>query len=259
MKAYTQFLQKLSQDSMSIESFERFWCDVNDTDALSAQYTDFATQLEILRAYDFPIIQNGDRLELSTKSLALNEAVFCFVDIETTGAKANEHDLIEIGALKYQNGKIIDRFESLIFTSYVPLEITNLTGIHQSDLQSAPQPQEILSRFRNFVRGSVFVAHNVGFDFTFLNESFMRYHIPPMLLPKLCTLDLARKSILSPRYALGFLNTFLGINTPALHRAYADAHTALEVFKIALMYLPQSIESTQDLIDFSKKGRKGFA
>ena len=254
MKAYTQLLQQLSQDSMSLESFERFWRDVGEEEA----YTDTATRLELLRLYDFPLHQDGDTLTLSTASLPLQEAVFCFVDIETTGGKASEHDVIEIGALKYQNGKIIDRFESLIFTSYVPSEITALTGIRTQDLLKAPQPQEILTRFRNFVRGSVFVAHNVSFDFTFLNESFTRYCIPPMLLPRLCTLDLARKTILSPRYALGFLNTFLGINTSALHRAYADALTALEVFKIAMMCLPKSIESAQNLIDFSKKGRKGF-
>lgn len=254
MRAYTQLFQRLSQDSMSLESFERFWRDMGE----SAQYTDLTTQLEILKLYDFPLQQNGDTITLSTANLPLREAVFCFVDIETTGGKANEHDVIEIGALKYQNGEVIDRFESLIFAPYVPSEITKLTGIQTKDLQNAPQPQEILTRFRDFVRGSVFVAHNVSFDFNFLNESFVRYHIPLMLLPKLCTLDLARKTILSPRYALGFLNTFLGINTPATHRAYADALTALEVFKIAMMCVPKNIESTQNLIDFSKKGRKTF-
>ena len=151
---------------MSLESFERFWRDVGEEEA----YTDTATRLELLRLYDFPLHQDGDTLTLSTASLPLQEAVFCFVDIETTGGKASEHDVIEIGALKYQNGKIIDRFESLIFTSYVPSEITALTGIRTQDLLKAPQPQEILTRFRNFVRGSVFVAHNVSFDFTTIKQ-----------------------------------------------------------------------------------------
>lgn len=255
MRAYTQFLQRLSQDSMSIESCERFFRDVSE----DAQYIDFATHLEILKLYDSPLQQYGDTIALSTTTLPLHEAVFCFVDIETTGGKASEHDVIEIGALKYQNGDIIDRFESLIFAPHVPDEITNLTGIQTQDLASAPYPQEILTKFREFVRGSIFVAHNVSFDFNFLNQSFVRYHIPPMLLPKICTIDLARKTILAPRYALGFLNAFLGINTPATHRAYADALTALEVFKIAMMCVPKSVESAQALIEFSKKGRKAFA
>ena len=75
MKAYTQLLQRLSQDSMSLESFERFWRDVGEEEA----YTDTATRLELLRLYDFPLHQDGDTLTLSTASLPLQEAVFCFV------------------------------------------------------------------------------------------------------------------------------------------------------------------------------------
>lgn len=252
MRVYAQLLQKLSQDSMSIESLDRFFRDVSG----SGECLDIATQLEILKLYDFPFRQNGNTIELSTATLDLQEAVFCFVDIETTGAKIEKHDIIEIGAVKYQNGKVIDWFESFVFAPYVPEEITKLTGIRTKDLSNAPQPQEILTQFRDFLRDSVFVAHNVSFDYNFLNQAFLRYGIVPMLLPKLCTIDLARKTILSPRYALGFLNAFLGINTPASHRAYADALTALEVFKIAMMHIPNEIQSIQNLLDFSKKGRK---
>ena len=64
--------------------------------------------------------------------------------------------------------------------------------------------------------------------------------------------DLAKKTILSKRYALSYLNEFLGINTAISHRAYADALTSFRIFEIALSMLPLNVKSVQDLIDFSK-------
>ena len=99
---------------------------------------------------------------------------------------------------------------------------------------------------------SVFVAHNVGFDYGFVSAAMEQAGLYKLLNPKLCTIDLARRTILAKRYSLQYLNEFLGINTPTSHRAYADALTALKVFEISLLSLPKSVRTTQDLIDFSK-------
>ncbi|MGI0406817.1 3'-5' exonuclease [Helicobacter himalayensis] len=249
LKGFNELLNKLCVMPLEKNVFE------SHLQNIGGFFSDLDTQREILRAFGFPIVESEDKVFLSTKNLRLSEANFCFVDIETTGAKAHEHEIIEIGALKYRNGEVIERFESFIYAPFVPQEITHLTGIGAKDLQNAPRADEVLARFRLFLQDCIFVAHNVNFDYEFLNVSFQKHNLPGLLCPKLCTIELARKSILSPRYALSFLNTFLGINTPASHRAYADALTCLEVYKIASLCLPDSVKNVQDLIDFSK-GRK---
>lgn len=213
---------------------------------------DIDVQYEILRAFGFPIIEQQNKVFLSTQRLSLQDATLCFVDIETTGAIKKDGELIEIGAIKYHNGKIIDSFESYVYAPFVPEDITQLTGITQEDLSNAPSCLCVLTKFRVFLQDCIFVAHNVDFDYAFLDNAFSKHKIPGLLCPKICTIDLARRTIPAPRYKLSFLNEFLGINTPISHRAYADALTALEIYKIASLHFPDSLISVQDLIDFSK-------
>ena len=73
-----------------------------------------------------------------------------------------------------------------------------------------------------------------------------------LLNPKICTIELAKKTIPSKRYALSYLNELLGIYTPVSHRAYADALTSFRIFEIASATFPPFMQSMQDLIDFSR-------
>ncbi|PAF44786.1 3'-5' exonuclease [Helicobacter sp. 11S02596-1] len=213
---------------------------------------DCGTTLELLKACGFPLGQEADNVFLSTTTTLWREQAFCFVDIETTGSKPEDSSIIEIGAAKYQGGEIVGKFESFVYASEIPEKITELTGIATQDIQDAPKSVKVLARFKEFLGDSVFVAHNVNFDYSFISHHMDAIGLYGLGNPRICTIDLARKSILSPRYSLGFLNTFLGINTPVLHRAYADALSALKVFEICLYALPFWVTSTQDLIDFSK-------
>lgn len=249
MATFAPLLEKLSYAPMQKEVFRQYVAQC------AGLLGDIDTQLEILKACGFPFVELGDSFALGTRFINWREAKLCFVDIETTGAKPKDSQIIEIGAIQYQNGTIIDTFESYIYAPIVPDEISALTGIYAKDLANAPSQEEVLKKFRLFLQDCIFVAHNVGFDYNFLDFSFQKHSIAGLLCPKLCTIDLAKQCICSPRYSLSFLNTFLGINTPTSHRAYADALTALEVFKIACFCIPDSIKTVQDLIDFSKLGR----
>lgn len=210
--------------------------------------------LELLRAQGFPLESTQDSTYyLATTTMPYTKQRFCFVDIETTGAKPKNAQIIEIGAIAYEGGEITGRFEEFIYAESVPEIITEITGITSSMLRHARGVKEVLQDFRVFLGNDVFVAHNVGFDYSFISHALESCSLGVLLNPRLCTIDLARQCILSKRYSLQYLNQSLGINTPAAHRAYADALTALEVFKISCYCLPGSIRTTKELIDFSKK------
>lgn len=209
-------------------------------------------QVELLRAQGLPLESSGDTYFLAHNELSWREQEFCFVDIETTGSKPQEHQIIEIGAIKWKNGKILGEFSELIHAYFVPETIVEITQITPKMLENARKEREVLRDFREFLAQSVFVAHNVGFDYGFVSVAMEQAGLYKLLNPKLCTIDLARRTILAKRYSLQYLNEFLGINTPTSHRAYADALTALKVFEISLLSLPKAVRTTQDLIDFSK-------
>lgn len=209
-------------------------------------------QVELLRAQGLPLESSGDTYFLAHNELSWREQEFCFVDIETTGSKPQEHQIIEIGAIKWKNGKVLGEFSELIHAYFVPETIVEITQITPKMLENARKEREVLRDFREFLAQSVFVAHNVGFDYGFVSVAMEQAGLYKLLNPKLCTIDLARRTILAKRYSLQYLNEFLGINTPTSHRAYADALTALKVFEISLLSLPKAVHTTQDLIDFSK-------
>ncbi|MBR4097868.1 MAG: 3'-5' exonuclease, partial [Campylobacter sp.] len=167
--------------------------------------------------------QNG-KIMMPTRFRDFNEQVFCIVDIETSGG-INSGQIIEIGAVKIQGGKEIGRFETLVWANEVPQNISELTGIYQFDLIGAPRLANALESFRLFLSDSVFVAHNVKFDYEFISISLARLGFGMLLNRKICTIDLARRTIESQRYGLGALKQIFGIDNTH-HRALNDAIAA---------------------------------
>lgn len=246
--SYNKIYAKFQKPHLKNEKFLPFIRDIFEVD-------DSNLALELLQGCGFWLMQKDEFFELGTLYKEINDSVFCFVDIETIGSKPQDSKIIEIGAIKYHKGKIIDRFETLVYAEFVPEHIVELTGITTQMLEDAPMEHKILKAFREFLGDSIFVAHNVLFDYTFISEKLEIYGDFPLLNPRLCTIDLARKSILSLRYSLGYLNHFLGINIKEQHRALSDAYMSLEVFKIALLSLPHNVKNVQELIEFSR-GKK---
>lgn len=260
---YSKLFEKLRHKPMTKSQFELYIKNIGGL------YADLDSEIQLLFGAGAPILMqehNGEAYyTLSTIATPLQNGVFVFVDIESNGSKPQSSEIIEIGALKVRLKKpyanlplsknrfeILDHFESYIYAPQVPENITQLTGISFEDIASAPQAKEVLKKFRIFLADGIFVAHNVNFDYSFLDYHLRQLGLFPLLNPKLCTIDLARRTILAPRYALGFLNEFLGIGTPLSHRAYADALTSFKLFEIAFMMIPPHVHSVQDLLDFSK-------
>ncbi len=226
---------------------------------LAARYAtlfeDSETIFLLLQASGYPIERDDEGFYLlKTYFTPIEEQRFCIVDIETNGAKPSRAQIIEVGAVMVQGGKIIDRMESFVACAYLPEYISKVTGIEPEDLKDAPSRREVLTRLRAFLGDAIFVAHNAAFDFGFLDASFERFGLGSLGNQTLCTIDLAKRTFKSERYGLAYLRETLGLEryAPTHHRAYADAISAYHVMQKSLKNLPHSITSADMLIRFSK-------
>ncbi|MEI9903445.1 MAG: 3'-5' exonuclease [Asticcacaulis sp.] len=115
---------------------------------------------------------------------------------------------------------------------HIPAFITGLTGIDDAMVRDAPVFAGIAASLAEFLRGSVFVAHNVNFDYGFIASEFRRIDMP-FRLPKLCTCASMRKYYPGlGAYGLGPLSREYGIRLDNHHRALDDARAAAELLKM---------------------------
>jgi DNA polymerase-3 subunit epsilon len=213
--------------------------------------------LELWRAQGLNVVKHQGYYYFDTAFVPLQEAEFCIVDIETNGSKIEKHQIIELAAVKVKGGKIIDRFESLVYTKEINPHITEITGIQAEDTKDAPQLQDVLKRFKLFLGNAVFVAHDVKFDYMFISKSMQKIGLEPLLNRSLCSLALAERTIVSYRYALSYLNDALKLNPNATHhRAMSDVLTTYGLFLLSLQNLDESVKTVEDLIKFSKEAKR---
>ena len=210
----------------------------------------------LLQASGYPIIEDEKGYCLQTYTTPYQKQKFCVIDIETNGSKPETSQVIEIGAVMFQDGKIIDHFESFVECAFLPKYITKITGIEPIDLVGAPSRLEVLTKLRVFLEDTIFVAHNANFDYGFLNHSFDRFGLGTIGNQTLCSIDLAKRTIKSERYGLAYLNEFLEIGTEVHHRAYSDALTTAKLIKIAFENIPEYVHTTDELLRFSISSRK---
>ncbi len=217
---------------------------------------DSDTVFLLLQASGYPIseVENGYKLDIYFTPY--KEQKYCVIDIETNGSKPGTSQVIEIGAIMFQNGEVIDRYESFVECTFLPEYITKITGIEPEDLIGAPSRKEALIGLRHFMQDAIFVAHNVNFDYSFLNASFSRFGLGNIGNPKLCTIDLARRTFESERYGLGYLIDFLGIETATHHRAMSDALCAAKVMEKSIKALPKYVMTADELLRFSLSSKK---
>ncbi len=126
----------------------------------------------------------------------LSEVTFCVVDLETTGGSPIDDAITEIGAVKYRGGERLGSFRSLVDPRRpIPPYVAHLTGIDDRLVSGEPPIEQVLPSFLEFFGGSVFVAHNAGFDFGFLNASCGLLDYPTLPGPPVCTARLARRVV----------------------------------------------------------------
>jgi len=210
--------------------------------------------LEISRAQGLHIIKRQGYFFFETKYIKLEDAEFCIVDIETNGSNIDKHQIIEIAALKIKNGKIIDKFDSLIFTKEINPFITDITGISAKDTINAPSLESVMKLFKQFLGSAIFIAHDVKFDYNFISLSMQKFGLEALLNRTLCSLALAERTVISFRYGLSYLNDTFNLNpNPMHHRAMSDVITTYGLFKISLQNCSENLNNVEDLIKFSKE------
>ncbi|MEM1263533.1 MAG: exonuclease domain-containing protein [Pseudomonadota bacterium] len=158
------------------------------------------------------------------------EQTFVVVDVETTGGRGDHHRITEFAAVKVKGGQVIDRYQSLLHPQRaIPSSISRLTGITEAMVASAPTFAEKADEIDEFLSGSIFVAHNVAFDYRFVRGEFARLG-RSFRAPKLCTCSQMRRFFPGRRsYSLRALCDEFNIPLRQHHRALCDAEAAAEL------------------------------
>ena len=187
------------------------------------------------------------------KGQSLDDACVVF-DIETTGFSATRDRIIEIGAVKVIEGKIVDKYSTFVNPDIpIPFEIENLTHITDEMVMDAPMIDVILPQFLEFCKGCILVAHNASFDVGFIRTKAAEMQIETdftvvdtvglarMLLPKL------------NRFKLNVVAKELHVSLESHHRAVDDAGATAEIFVKFIAMLKEKGITT--LLDINKSGK----
>ncbi|QBQ41467.1 DNA polymerase III subunit epsilon [Sphingobacterium psychroaquaticum] len=160
---------------------------------------------------------------------------FALVDIETTGSHAGGAKITEVAILIHNGKKVIERYHTLINPDvHIPYAIQTLTGISNEMVEDAPRFEEIAEDIFHLLQGKVFVAHNVNFDYSFLNKELKQSGYD-WQAQKLCTVRLSRKILPGHRsYSLGNLCRALDIEITDRHRAMGDVEATVKLFDLLL-------------------------
>ena len=175
--------------------------------------------------------------------------MYAIVDIETTGGYASANDITEIAIILHDGEKVTEVFETLIKPSVsIPYFIQSLTGINHLMVEDAPVFSEIAETIYEKLRGRVFVAHNVNFDY-----SFIKHHLAlngfDLVSQRICTVRLTRKVFPAlSSYSLGNLCRHFNIHIEKRHRAGGDASATSKLFDHIL-----SNNGHEHILQFLKK------
>ncbi|PID31717.1 hypothetical protein CR970_04365 [Candidatus Saccharibacteria bacterium] len=154
-----------------------------------------------------------------------------FLDVETTGMSPDTARVLELGALRVENGRVVSTINQLIHPDcVVPPEITHITGITNDQIADMPDFSRVAPQLDQMLEGAVLVAHNVGFDYGFLNMEYQRLG-RQFDHDHLCTVKLSRA--LYPYESSHRLDAVIrrgGYRVQDRHRAYDDAEVLYKFF-----------------------------
>ena len=155
--------------------------------------------------------------------------MYSIVDIETSGHSSK---ITEISIFIFDGEKVIDEYTTLVNPEcIIPPFITNLTGITNAMVGGAPKFHEIANQVAEITKDTIFVAHNVNFDYNIIHKEFDNIGFN-FELKKLCTIQLSRKLIPGQKsYSLGNLCTSQNIHIENRHRAKGDAEATTILFE----------------------------
>ena len=230
-------------------------------DAMKA--SDNNEKIKVLYGVEGYLINDDSKIVYSPKGQTIDSSYVVF-DIETTGLSSEKNNITEIGAVKVENGKIVDKWSTFVNPmEKIPPNIVELTGITDEMVANAPKINEIIRDFLKFCEGCVMVAHNAKFDVGFIKTVCKRLDIP-FDFSYLDTLQLAR--CLYPDLAnhkLNTLSTHLGVLLENHHRAVDDAKATADIFVKMIEDLREknftSLDTINEDFDLAQAAKKNKA
>ncbi|MEI6677237.1 MAG: exonuclease domain-containing protein [Mariniphaga sp.] len=170
--------------------------------------------------------------------------MYAIIDIETTGTSSSYGKITEIAIILHNGESVSETFTTLINPECnIPWNITRLTGITNEMVSSAPKFYEVARKIIELTAGTIFVAHNATFDYSFVKEEFKRLGYD-FKRKTICTVKLSRKLLPGHlSYSLGKICADLGIEITDRHRAIGDALATTKLFE-KLLIQNSLLEST---------------
>ena len=169
-------------------------------------------------------------LEDNVSDYLKNNTIVMF-DLETTGLDPERCMITEIGAVKIENGKCTQTFQTLVNPQMpIPKEVMEKTHITDEMVKDAPTIDQVMPDFYKFVDGAILSAYNIGFDYAFLKNIGHKLRFS-FNNEQIDCLDVVRRKVASlSNYKLTTVSKALNIELKNAHRALADALAAAKVF-----------------------------
>ncbi|WP_313234497.1 PolC-type DNA polymerase III [Sporosarcina ureae] len=188
--------------------------------------------IKVLFGLEINLVDDGVPIVYEEQHRLLETDTYVVFDVETTGLSAVYDTIIELAAVRVKDGEIVDRFERFA-NPHHPLSsvTTNLTGITDDMVENAPEVEDVMAEFIEFIGDAVLIAHNASFDMGFFYASCKRAKIETVAYPVIDTLELSR--FLYPELRNHRLNTLakkFDIELTQHHRAIYDTEATAHLF-----------------------------
>lgn len=231
-------------DVNSVQAFPEFHSETRKTSVKAIYGVTFTT-----------LDRENNALKNSRNNIELASDEYVVFDFETTGLYPIFNDLIEFGAVKIKDGKIVDKKQFFIKSKRpIPQIITEITSITDKDVANGITEEEAVKEILDYIGDATLVAHNAGFDISFLNEKLNKYGFPSVKNSIIDTMIVAR--ILLPDGRRFNLETFakkhgVDYDSTIAHRADYDANVLANVWLIAINKLNElKIQTHNDLVEY---------
>lgn len=192
--------------------------------------------IKVILGCEMYMVDDISDLVHNSNSNRIDEEVYVVFDLETTGLNSHSNEIIEIGAVKLNGTRIVDRYSKFVKPEgKIPQKITELTGITEDMVIDAESIETVLLEFLDFIGDATLVAHNSNFDMGFIRRESKRVLNRELENSVIDTLTMARDIYPQLKnYGLKSLTKHLGVSLESHHRAVDDSQATANMFVIFL-------------------------
>lgn len=205
-------------------------------------------------------IAEREKIERTLKGKSTTDLLSDYIifDIETTGLDSSYDEVIEIGAIKVKNNKIVSKFNSLVKPkNEIDEYITELTGITNEMVKDAPTIEEILPDFMNYIGNDILIGHNVNFDINFIYDNLYRNKFDVLTNDFIDTMRISRKLLPElPHHRLIDLAKYFKIDSTNNHRSLKDCEITMNVYENLKETALQKYDNVDEFKNAFKKHKK---